>query len=509
MKPPDAVRKGFGAVAAQSERTLLLGTILLLTAVSVATGVILAQYYSVDVPSSLVFVPDDCYLDWGAKAGRHCFSDYTMPVSFGMRSNPWLPYPVYTHTGFKFASNNYTAAGMLPQLLFGVAGKWLGAPLVGLIGYLLAVTIAVFTPAVWAARGAVGVERVVVFVACGVAAIPAWMAIDRGNSVGFVAPIALVFLVALCRRRWGLAAVMVILAALVKPQFAVLVVALFAARQWRSGGIAVGGIVGTNLVAYVLWPRDFPETIVQSMRNTFGTYGQGSGTFQGLIANFNVSFAKGLLAVPDGIKARELGGKVPDGFLAGPRLLLGYAVLALLVIAVLALGRRIPPVLAGVVLLSAAALFPALSQPYYLVFALPVAALVARDPDGPPGTGIFDRPAAVGGRRRAVGVCVSLAVAFSIAHIALPGPRVEAGDITGQMGTLGAIGTRSVVVTTVSLVPLLWLVACAVIIASYARRPATASGDDQEPAPESPPEVAVSDSSPPEPDREFTPQPPA
>ncbi len=35
--------------------------------------------------------------------------------------------------------------------------------------------------------------------------------------------------------------------------------------------------------------------------------------------------------------------------------------------------------------------FPALVFHYYLVFVLPVAALVVRDPDGPPGAGIFDQ----------------------------------------------------------------------------------------------------------------------
>ena len=91
--------------------------------------------------------------------------------------------------------------------------------------------------------------------------------VDRGNSTGFVVPIALVFLVALCRRRWGLVAVMVVLAALVNPQFAVLAVVLFAARQWRLGGLAVAGVVISNFAAYLLWPRDFPETIAQSIRN--------------------------------------------------------------------------------------------------------------------------------------------------------------------------------------------------------------------------------------------------
>jgi hypothetical protein len=479
------LRGKFSAVAGQSERSILLGTILLASAVAIATGFVLAQYYSVDALSSLIFVPDDCYLNWAMKVGRHCFSDYTMPVTFGMRDNPWLPYPVYTHTGFKLAYNNYPAAGMVPQLLFGVLGKWLGAPQLGLFGYQLALTVACFTPGVWAARGALGLERLVVFLACGFAAIPAWMTIDRGNSVGFAVPVMLVFLVALSRQRWGLVAIMVVLAALVKPQFVVLVVVLFAARQWRPAGIALGGVLLSNVAAYALWPRDFPETITESIHNTFG---YGAGSFQASIANFNVSFAKGLLSLPDSIKAQEAGGKVPDGFLAAPRSMIGYAVLLLVVVSILILGRRIAPVMAGIVLLATASLFAALSLPYYLVFALPVAALVVRDPDGPPGTGIFDRLAATGDRRRAVGVLVSFAAALSIAQVALPSAPVTAGDITGQMGTLGTVDPRMVVVTTVLFASVLWLVTCAAIIVSYARRPvATAAsersdGNDDAPA---------------------------
>ncbi len=184
-----------------------------------------------------------------------------------------------------------------------------------------------------------------------------------------------------------------------------------------------------------------------------------------------MSFAKGLLLLPDGIKARETGGKIPDGFLAGPRSLIGYAILVLVVVAVLALGRRIPPVMVGIVLLATAALFPAVSLSYYLVFVLPIAALVVRDPDGPPGTGIFDRPAIVGGRRRVVGVCVSLASALSIAQIALPSPSIHA-DLAGQLQMGGMkVVDRAVVLTTVQLAPLLWLITCAAIIVSYARRP--------------------------------------
>jgi hypothetical protein len=485
------VRERFAVVASQSERTLLLGTVLLASAVSVVTGFILTQYYSVDVLSSLLYVPNDCYLDWGVNVGRHCFGDYSIPVSFAMLPNPWEHYPLYVAPDFRPLHNNYPAAGIVPHMIFGFLGKWLGAPRLGLFGYLLVLTIAVFTPAVWAARGARGLERVVVFMACGIAAIPAWTAIDRGNSVGFVVPIALVFLVALCRQRWGLVAIMVVLAALVKPQFAVLAVVLFAARRWRLGGIAVAGVAISNLAAYALWPRDFPETITQSIRNVLG-YGSLSTS----ASQENVSFAKGLLVILNDINSRATGGKVLEGLLAGPRSPIGYVVLVLVVVSVVALGRRIPPVMVGIVLLATASLSPTVSLRYYLVFVLPVAALVVRDPDGPAGTGIFDRHATVGGRRRAVGICVSLAAAVSIVQIALPTLPPVHRPILAPGGTIEAF--VNLVLTTVFLAPLPWLVTCGAIIVSYARRPAASPRSDQGLAREDPPDTAVSTSSSPE-----------
>ncbi|BBZ69201.1 glycosyltransferase 87 family protein [Mycobacterium paraseoulense] len=476
-------RKRFAAITGESERTILLGIILLATAVSAALGYILTQYYSADVVSSLVHPPEDCLGNWGTKIGRHCFSDYGIVVDAGARPDPWgmllLP-------GHQAGGMVYPAAGMLPQLLFGLPAKWLGAPQLGLIFYLLALTAAVLAPAVWAARGTRGLERVVVFLALGAAAIPAWMVVDRGNSAGFVVPVALVFLIALCRQRWGLVAVMVVLVALVKPQFSVLAVALLAARQWRLGGLALGGVAISNLAAYLLWPRDFPETIGRSIHNLLAK----DNPFQWLVGQQNVSFGKALLMVPDTIKLNQTGGKVPDGFLAGPRSLIGYAVLALVVASVVALGRRIPPVMAGIVLLATAALFPPLVIRYYLIFVLPVAALIVRDPDGPPGTGIFERLARDGGRRRAVGICVSLAVALSIAQI--PAGPPAPSPVSGQPGV-----SRLIVITTVGWAPILWLIAIAVIIVSYARRPAVSHGcaGDQGPTPTGPPDTAVSTSS--------------
>jgi hypothetical protein len=481
-----AVRGRLLMVAGQSERTLLLGTILVVSALSVVRGFVLARYFSVDVLSAvLLTVPEDCLLDWPIQVGRHCFSDYSLVVSYGMRPNPWELFPL---PHLMWAHNNYSAAGMLPHMVFGSLANWLHAPRLGLMGYLLALTTACLTPAVWAARGARGLDRFVVFTALGMAAIPVWTAIDRGNSVGLVVPIALVFLVALCRGRWRLATIMVVLAALVKPQFVVLAVALFAARQWRRGGFAVAGAVITNLAAYLLWPQNFPATILQSIREAVGFGSSGSSASSADL--YNMSFTEGLLMIPDDIKAGETGGKIPADFIAGPRSLLGYVVLVLVVVCIVALGRRISPVMAGIVLLPTASLFPSLDPAYYLVFALPIAALIARDPDGPPASGIFDRPDTVGGRRRAVGLCVTLAAVLSIAQIMPIGPPLW----NHNMGAEALVSHIVAVITSVRMAPVLWLIVCAAIVVSYARKGDPSRRGDQWANPDGSQGIAASDS---------------
>lgn len=472
-----ATRGRISAVTSQSERTLLLGTILLVSAFSAVTAYVLTQLYSVDVFSTLLLVPQDCWIDWGMQIGRHCFSDYAEIASIGVKPNP-SDYPVLLPPAYQPTIIGALAPARLPYVLFAFPAYLMGAPRLGLICYLLALTIAVLSPALWAARGARGLERVVVFVALGAAAIPAWGVVDRGNSTGFLVPIALVFFVALSRQRWGLVAFMVILAALLKPQFAVLAVVFFAARQWRWGGITIVGIAISNLAAFLLWPRGFPGTIPQAIRDL----SKFNNSYGGLQDPRNVSFGKALMLIPDTIKSYQTGQVPPEGFLAGPRTLVGFAILILVMAAVLALGRRIPPVMAGIVLLATATLAPSYAAYYYLVFVLPVAALVVRDPNGPPGAGIFDQLATHGVRRRAVGVCVSLAAALSIAHIALPGQPFSV-PIYGQLGARGVIATTQLVPTTVTWAPFLWLLACAAILVSYARKPACPTDFDPGPAP--------------------------
>lgn len=470
-------RQRYAAIAGQSERNILLGTILLLSVVSLAMGYVLAQCFSVDMLSTFLGPPEDCWLDWHMSVGRHCFSDYSMVANAGLQPNPYS-YEVSLPIGsYQPLAIGGPAAAMLPHLLFGLPAHWLGMPRLGLIGYLVALIMGVLSPAVWAARGARGLERVVVFVTLGVAAIPAWAVIDRGNSAGFIVPVALVYLVALRREGWGLVALMVVLAAVIKPWFVLLGVVLLVTRQWRWSVIAVVGVATSHVAAYLMWPQHFPQTIPRSIHNLF----YAGSLFPDLVSVRNVSFGRAFVLLPDAFEFLQTGGKMPDGFLAGPRSMFGYVVAVVVVVSVLALGRRIPAVMAGIALLATATLSPPLAYYYYLVFVLPIAALIVRDPEGPPGSGIFDGLFMDGPRRRVVGVSLSLAAAFSIAQLAIPAMVVNE-PIFGQLGVKGVIRTTPVeYITTVIFTSFLWLIACAAIIVSYARRPVQMPGTGQGP----------------------------
>ena len=89
-QPSESARRPrFAAIAGQSERTILLGTVLLVSSVSAAVAYILTQWFGVNVVASLLNVPKDCWLDWHMGIGGHCFSDYGMVVNTGLQPNPW------------------------------------------------------------------------------------------------------------------------------------------------------------------------------------------------------------------------------------------------------------------------------------------------------------------------------------------------------------------------------------------------------------------------------------
>src|SRR6516165_4884685 len=147
------------------------------------------------------------------------------------------------------------------------------------------------------------------------------MDVDRCNTTGFVVPVALGFLVALCRRRCGLGGDHG------GPGSAgETAVRCARCRVVRGPAMAVGwhrGHRGRDLRpgrVFAVAAR-LSETIAQSIH-----YAHTYCNFNAVISDQNVAFRKGALFIPDEIIRRTLG-YVPYGFCVGARSLFGYGVL--------------------------------------------------------------------------------------------------------------------------------------------------------------------------------------
>lgn len=414
---------------------------------------VLIHYMGTDVATSMGYVANDGFCDLGNHegVGVHCFGDFRYMLMFTDQANPWLDVNGYP--------NNYLPAGMIPHVVFGRVSQVSGQPLLGLYLYLLSMAVALVLPAWWAtARRALWV-RVAVVGLMALAAPPALMALERGNSVGFVVPPLLAVLIGVRADRRTLLMVGIVLAVMVKPQFVVLVAIYAVLRRWKSLGVALAWIAGTNAAAFAIWPRSLPTGPFDAVRAVLD---YGSGAALGWTFPTNSSLAKGpfhLAHLLSGLPFSERGAAwiTAHASLVGAVLVLG------LVVSLVLLGRRVPPVISVIVLIMGSALLPGISWMYYLVFAIPVGAVILRDPrDEAPQTaqwrGVLDE-ANQWWLHRLAASSIAVAVALSLSRVFLPGSSVP-----------DSAGSGPLVLTSVEFASSAWLVAAILVVIAYAWR---------------------------------------
>lgn len=415
-----------------------------------ATGFVASHYFGKDVAASLTYISQDGFCDLSANEGigDHCFGDYRIVADYVSEPNPWEVIDGYY--------NNYPAGSMLPHAVFRVIGDLFGSSLVGLVSYLTTMVVAMSVPALWASKGRPLATRIMIFALFGIGAVPAMMAFDRGNSVGFAAPAMLAFLVAMRREKYRTVVITIVIASLIKPQYILLVLALLAHRRWRHLAYAIGSAAVANVLAFLVWPQHFPGTIIQSVQNVL-RYGDNFP----LHIDFppNASLAEGLYVfVQHGgasVGVSNAGQWIFDN--AG---LVGMALALSIIAAVVALGRRLPPVLGGALLLMVASLLPAVSWPYYLVFALPIAAVLLRDPEGEPAEhgwrGVLDL-GSLSRLQQVAAFGLVLATAGTVSRVLLPRP------VNAQV-----FADQGIIATSGNVIPLLWLAAAAAVLLAWA-----------------------------------------
>ena len=212
----------------------------------------------------------------------------------------------------------------------------------------------------------------------GVAAVPVIAVVDRGNSAGLVIPLLLAFALFLGKDRPWLAPGLVVGAALVRPQFILIALALVAIGRWRHAVAAAAAFIGITFASFALTAGGWSASARSWWDNVTGFQG-GAGNI-GLPTPANISIPRSVVSVgawvgeapgPIGSAGRWLAQSVYDR----PLFAVGGVVLVATAVFLVAAGR-VPRSVAITIPLVIAGTASTVSPVYYLSFALVLAALI-------------------------------------------------------------------------------------------------------------------------------------
>jgi hypothetical protein len=341
--------------------------------------------------------------------GVHCFSDFTLPAMIVAEPNPWDSQYV--------EGQNYPAAALLIPGFFVIVGKILGNPQFGLVAYLIAMIIALALPALWATKNRPLSFKLIFIASAGVLSVPAVMALDRGNSVGFVVPALLLFLIAVERKDPKLTAISIVIATIVKPQFFLLILLPLLLGQKKATVLAGSGVVFSQVISFLFWPNSFPQTIATAIRNTL-SYG-GTPDLSSRYPT-NGSIISGIYEATVFLGLADVA-----RFIQFNQLEITGSALFVLFMWVFLTRKKTPTIILAIFTIFAASTFVPVSWGYYLIFAIPVAAVIIRDPASTPSTktifqGIGERREFERGIARVAFFALIVACSFTLSKVMIP-----------------------------------------------------------------------------------------
>lgn len=348
--------------------TLLVTLVVVLNALLIVTAIVLTHYMKIDALSSLMYVPNEPCPTGYTNIGVHCFGDYTILSIYNGEANPWL-----------IDKWNYLAAAMIPSYVFQVFGNVIGSTTTGTVLYVIAMAAVMTVPAVWASRGRPLWVKFVIWAAFGFLSVPALWALDRGNVVGWGVLGMAIMVIALTREEtrasnvWSV--VGLVLAVAIKPQFGLAIFVYLIYRRWRWFWIAAGSLLVSNVLAFLLFPRDFPRTILQALHGMFAWSDSIDATQVGTPES--VAFSRGWYFVEAGVR-RLMGLPDQGGWIQGHQFLTNAIVAGLIVLALVLARKVFSQAFSAALLFVAGSLVIPVSFAYYMISVLPLAAVVLR-----------------------------------------------------------------------------------------------------------------------------------
>lgn len=223
----------------------LAGWTIGLTTLAFFYGGIRAFYYGGDFLASFSYVSDERTFNEIANSwigrdpqetlfGVHAFGDYVISNVWSSFGNAWaeLEMVIYPPPILLF----YRILGFLPY-------DW------GLSVYMVLLVACTLAPMIIATRRLPIGSRILLISVLGLLTGPAIAALDRGNSQGLLPIVLFAFAVTIIKQRWGWAAFLIALAAIIKVYPIALILLLLALRQYKWAAAAVGWSAAMVLVS--------------------------------------------------------------------------------------------------------------------------------------------------------------------------------------------------------------------------------------------------------------------
>jgi hypothetical protein len=405
----------------------LMGAMSALLAGAFASAWILSSYFKVDVAASLVYSGNDGYCDPGSRGlGVHCWVDYAS-IQFTSLNAPPLA-----------GEALYPLSSRIIRLPF-FALDHLVDPRAATYIYLIVSAVCVLAPMLWATARMAMAQRLIVITVGGVCTVPFAAVIDRGNLIALTVPLMLVFVVALVRESPWVAAAAVVAMSTVKPQFAILALALATRRLWLP---ALASFVGAMLAVGLpfLIQREGIGVATSSWADQVEFWLGATPLSNSWPVNLSLAhlfeIARRLVS---GAALPPTQGQADPNYVAGAGVVaVELAFVMLVAVVVLVAGHRLHALLTAATFLAIVALAMPVSWNHYSVFILPVLAIIVRSgPEGWPTRGLLDR---------AITVVLSAGVCLGLTLLIIPREIIEIRD-----------GSRIAVSITPELMTAAWL----------------------------------------------------
>lgn len=350
--------------------TLQTGPVLvLIQAIGLILWWVAGSYFGIDTFASRSFFGADGHCDPQTQGlGVHCWGDYYYPIFLANLDNPFDgTYP-----------SAYPAAALIPFVFFSWLSEISGLAHIGIFLYL-ATMVASIGWSVWVGTRGLSKElRLVTFTALTFLAPPVVIALDRGNSVGFIAPLLIWFILSIEKSKSASILLSVVLLAAIKPHFALLTFLLLMIGRKRESYLSLAGILVSNFLPYVtLWLDNFPENLPQSLSRVL-SFQEWSSAIQ--FFPTNLSFSHGVFVAGQILGAVFTG---VDGVITeiiDPiQGLIGFFVLALVLILLVIHKSKLSHSQLFVLMVSAISLTSSTTYSYYTLFAIPALISLSRE----------------------------------------------------------------------------------------------------------------------------------